>query len=87
MTEERWQLAYTIYEAAAPLAEPRRREYVHAAAPDPEIAAKVLALLEQIETASDWDDVPGADAVAPSTSLSVSLPEGASLGLIGPGGQ
>ena len=28
MTDERWQLAYAIYEAAAPLAEPERQEYV-----------------------------------------------------------
>ena len=34
MTEERWQLAYTIYEAAATLAEPERKQYVQASAPD-----------------------------------------------------
>ena len=45
MTDERWQLAYAIYEAAAPLAEAERQQYVHTAAPDAEIAGKVLAIL------------------------------------------
>ena len=42
MTDERWQLAYAIYEGAVPLAEPSRRQYVQAAAPDAEIAGRVL---------------------------------------------
>ena len=43
MTEERWQVAFTIYEAAALLAEPERQAYIHAAAPDQEIADKTAA--------------------------------------------
>ena len=46
MTDERWKLAYSIYQAAAPLAEPKRRQFVHDTAPDEEIAGKVLAMLE-----------------------------------------
>ena len=42
MTDERWQLAYAIYEAAAPLAETERQQYIRANAPDAEIAGKVL---------------------------------------------
>ena len=53
MTDERWQVAYAIYEAAAPLAEPERSQYVHAAAPDEEIAGKVLAMLEEMEATAD----------------------------------
>jgi eukaryotic-like serine/threonine-protein kinase len=34
VTDERWQLAYAIYQAATALAEPERRQYVHASAPD-----------------------------------------------------
>ena len=58
MTDERWQLAYAIYEAAAPLAEPERQQYVHAAAPDAEIAGKVLAMLDEMETTADSDAFP-----------------------------
>jgi len=53
VTDERWQLAYAIYEAAAPLAEPERSRYVHAAAPDAETAGKVLAMLDEMESAAD----------------------------------
>jgi hypothetical protein len=53
VTDERWQLAYAIYEAAAPLAEPERSQYVHGAAPDVEIAGKVLAMLEEMEATAD----------------------------------
>ena len=59
MTDERWQLAYKIYETAAPLAEPNRRQYVDAAAPDEEIAAKVLAMLDEMGTITDPDVFPG----------------------------
>ena len=55
MTDERWQLTYAIYEAAAALAGPERQQYVHAAAPDAEIASKVLALLEEMKTAAGSD--------------------------------
>jgi len=53
VTDERWQLAYAIYEAAAPLGEPERSQYVHAAAPDAEIVGKVLAMLDEMEAAAD----------------------------------
>ena len=67
MTDERWQLAFAIYEAAAPLAEPERQAYVHNAAPDPEIADKVLAMLEEMRTASDGDGFPERVSSDPST--------------------
>ena len=53
MTDERWRLTYAIYEAAAPLAERKRQQYVDSAAPDAEIAGKVLAMLDEMETAAD----------------------------------
>ena len=82
MTDERWQLAYQIYEAAAPLAEPTRRQYVYASAPDAEIAGKVLAMLDEMESTAGSDDSPeAAVSIAPDApSFSVALPEGASLG-------
>ncbi len=52
MTDERWKLAYAIYEAAAVLAEPARQQYVHAASPDAEIAGRVLAMLDEMEAAA-----------------------------------
>lgn len=58
MTDDRWQLAYTIYEAAASLAEPERQQYVHAAAPDAEIASKVLAMLDEMDSAADSNAFP-----------------------------
>jgi eukaryotic-like serine/threonine-protein kinase len=56
--DERWQLAYAIYEAAAPLDEPARQQYVRAAAPDAELAARVLAMLAEAETAADSEAFP-----------------------------
>jgi serine/threonine protein kinase/tetratricopeptide (TPR) repeat protein len=50
VTDERWQVAYAIYDAAAPLAEPERQQYIHAAAPDAEIADKVLSMLGGMQT-------------------------------------
>ncbi len=58
MTDERWQVAYAIYEAAASLAEPERHQYVHAAAPDAEIAGKVLAMLGEMETTAESNGFP-----------------------------
>jgi len=84
VTDDRWQLAYTIYEAAAALAEPERRQYVDAAAPDGEIAEKVLAMLAEMETITDSVALSkstystGTDPCAGSRSSS--LPQGAALG-------
>jgi hypothetical protein len=58
VTDERWQLAFTIYEAAAQRAEQERQAYIHAAAPDQEIADRVLAMLDEIRAASDGDGFP-----------------------------
>ena len=55
VTDERWQLAYAIYEAAAPLTEQERQQYVHATAPDAEIVSKVLAMLAEMESATGSD--------------------------------
>jgi hypothetical protein len=81
VTDERWQLAYRIYETAASLAEPTRRQYIDAAAPDAEIAGKVLAMLEEMESTSDSEDSPeGAYSTVQASRFSVALPEGAALG-------
>ncbi|HTS24333.1 MAG TPA: protein kinase [Bryobacteraceae bacterium] len=82
MTDERWQLAYSIYEAAAPLAEGERRQYVRATAPDAEIAGRVLRMLDEMATSADLDALPDSaystePAVAPPSG---SLPYGAALG-------
>jgi len=84
MTDEHWQLTYAIYEAAASLAEPERSQYVHAAAPDAEIAGKVLAMLEEMEATADsrafpepaCSENPAAASVPPMT-----LSPGAKIGL------
>jgi len=54
VTDERWQLAYAIYDGAVPLTEPSRRQYVQAASPNDEIASRVLTMLDEVasETAS-----------------------------------
>ena len=81
MTDERWKLAYAIYDAAAALAEPERRQYVHATAPDAEIAGKVLAMLAESETLTDPDALPKpANSTNPSAEPPFSLPYGATLG-------
>jgi eukaryotic-like serine/threonine-protein kinase len=58
VTDERWQVTYAIYEAAASLAEPERQQYVHAAAPDAEIAGKVLAMLDEMEITAESNAFP-----------------------------
>jgi serine/threonine protein kinase len=82
VTDERWQLAFAIYETAAPLAGPERQAYIHAAAPDQEITDRVLAMLEEIGVASDEDGFPErASSKYPSPQSPVSsLPTGSSLG-------
>src|SRR3954469_605203 len=82
VTDERWQLAYTIYEAAAPLAEPTRREYIDAAAPDAEVAAKVFAMLEDMDFASESEGFPEDERpTGPVASGgAAALPEAAALG-------
>jgi serine/threonine protein kinase len=81
VTDERWQLAYAIYEAAAPLAKPERQRYVHATAPDAEIAGKVLAMLDETETIdSDAFPKPANSMNPAAASPFSSLPNGAELG-------
>ena len=78
MTDERWRLTYAIYEAAAPLAKTARQQYVHTAAPDPEIAEKVLAMLDGMEADSDvLPEPPYSEGTALSSS---GLPIGAEVG-------
>ncbi|HTS65501.1 MAG TPA: protein kinase [Candidatus Acidoferrales bacterium] len=81
MTDERWKLAYAIYDAAASLAEPERQQYVHASAPDAEIAGKVLAMLAESETLTN-SDASGkpANSTDPTAAPPFSLPYGAALG-------
>jgi serine/threonine protein kinase len=82
VTDERWKLAYAIFEKAATLAEPERRNYVYTAAPDTEISGKVLAMLDEMDASADSDAFPEPEqstdpaAAPPSTSL----PNGAALG-------
>jgi serine/threonine protein kinase len=82
VTDERWQLAYAIYEAAAPLREAQREQYVHAAAPDAEIAAKVLAMLHEMETTADSNALgrPEYSTYSVAAPPSSPLPNGAALG-------
>ena len=82
MTDERWRLAFAIYESAAQLAGPERQAYIHAAAPDREVADRVLAMLDEIRAASDGDGFPepaSSGNPAPQSPAS-SLPNGTSLG-------
>jgi serine/threonine protein kinase len=82
VTDERWQLAYAIYEAAAPLAGPERRQYVQAAAPDAEIASKVLAMLNEMETTADLGAFrePAYSEALAAAAPSGGFPTGAELG-------
>jgi len=64
VTDERWQMAYAIYETAAPLPEPERQQYVHATAPDAEIADKVLAMLDEMEATADPDHLAQSASLA-----------------------
>jgi Tol biopolymer transport system component len=79
VTDERWQLAYTLYEAAAVLTGPERQQYVYAAAPDAAIADKVLAMLDEMETTADSDAFPESEE-SPAAPPSSSLPNGVELG-------
>jgi eukaryotic-like serine/threonine-protein kinase len=79
VTDERWKLTYAIYEAAALLAEPERQQYVHAAAPDAEIAGKVLAMLDEMETTAD-SDVFSEPAYPTDAAAPPSLAPGSRLG-------
>lgn len=79
MTDERWRLTYAIYEAATPLAEPERRQYIYSAAPDAEIAGKVLAMLDEMETAAD-SGVLGELAYPMDAAAPLSLAPGSRLG-------
>ena len=94
MKDERWRLAYTIYEAAAPLPEPARQAYVRAAAPDAEIATRVLAMLAEAETAADSQDLPEPSySRGPATAPFSFLANGSTLrrfvitGFVGRGGM
>jgi serine/threonine protein kinase len=95
VTDERWQLAYTIYEAAAALEEPERRQYVHATAPDTEVAGRVLAMLDEIEATADADALPESAcssdiAAAPSSGIlpnDTVLGRFAITGFVGQGGM
>src|SRR5262249_2153886 len=92
--DDRRQVAYAIYEAAASLAEPQRQQYVDAAAPDAEIAAKVMAMLAERQTAGDSNAFRGAAAttVPAAHAVPTILPGGAVVGgfvvtgLVGQGG-
>jgi len=77
VTDERWQVTYAIYEAAALLAEPERQQYIHASAPDAEIAGKVLSMLRGMEATVTDVAEPGSANDPASTR---SLPSGSRLG-------
>jgi len=59
MTQQQWQAAWKIYQAAQELPDSERRAFVESASPDPEIVQEVLAMLEAPE--------PPPDPPAPST--------------------
>ena len=82
MTNERWQLAYSIYEAAAPLSPAQRQEYVHTTAPDAEIAGKVLAMLDEMESTGDSDALsqPAYSSNSAAAPSSGTLPNGSAIG-------
>ena len=80
MTEESWQVAFAIYEAAALLAEPERQAYIHAAAPDQEIADKVLAMLDEIRSASEEGGFPERTSYRAFEPPGNALSNGTSLG-------
>jgi serine/threonine protein kinase len=78
VTDERWRLAYAIYEAAVTLDEPERQAYVRSTAPDPEVADKVMAILDEMKATADSGaeySTEAADAPPPN-----SLPNGTVLG-------
>jgi serine/threonine protein kinase/tetratricopeptide (TPR) repeat protein len=70
VTDERWQVTYAIYEAAALLAEAEREQYIHASAPDAEIAGRVLSMLHGIETTVTGLSKPGSSKDAAATLAS-----------------
>jgi eukaryotic-like serine/threonine-protein kinase len=80
--DERWKLAFAIFEKASSLSEPERRDYVHTAAPDAEIAGKVLAMLDEMEASADSDAFPELEQSTTPTAAppSASLPNGTVLG-------
>src|SRR5205085_341215 len=92
VTDERWQLAYRVYEAAACMMGAEREQYVRVAAPDDEIAAKVLAMLAETEAIVDADTVANASNPAadwPSNNLESGASVGRFVitGFVGQGGM
>jgi serine/threonine protein kinase len=79
VTDERWQVAYTIYEAAVSLTGPERQQYVRASAPDPEIAGKVFAMLDEMENPGGSDVFRKREHSANAASMR-SLTSGSRLG-------
>ena len=81
MTDERWQQTYAIYEAAAALAEPERRKYVQTAAPDAEIADRVLTMLAELESTQSGAFLEPEQSSDPGGApQSSSIPNGTALG-------
>jgi serine/threonine protein kinase/sugar lactone lactonase YvrE len=81
VTDERWKLAYAIYQAAGALDATERQRYVQVAAPDAEIAGKVLAMLNEIETTADLSGFREPSySQDPAGALPSSLPNGTELG-------
>ncbi len=95
MTDERWRLAYAIFEKAAALDESERRDYVISAAPDAGIAGKVLAMLDEMAASADSDSVPEPEhskdpaAAPPPNTLLVGAALGRFVitGFVGKGGM
>lgn len=82
MTNERWHLAYAIYESAAQLTEAQRQQYVHTVAPDTEIAGRVLAMLEEMAASEDGEASlePARSGNPAADPVSGSLPDGTEFG-------
>jgi serine/threonine protein kinase/tetratricopeptide (TPR) repeat protein len=79
VTDDRWKLAYTIYEAAVSLTDPERQQYVQASAPDTEMAVKVFAMLDEMENPGGSDVLAKTEHSAKTASL-LSLTSGSRLG-------
>src|SRR4051794_25171921 len=70
-----------MYESAAQLADPEWQQYVRTVAPDMEIAAKVLAMLDEMAIANESDALSEAASDSPrAVRASSSLPNGTELG-------
>lgn len=77
MTDERWQLAYTIFETAACPQGQERESYIGTAAPDEELAQRVRAMLDEVPSGDSISGNSGNNGAPPP---STQLPNGTAIG-------